>query len=781
MSKNALLLFFSLAGCTTVRAQQFVAKAGNDLYYKMTETLDFQEKITHSGIWRIQVKAATDTSLLLNLTLLEYQRENWSKINTSVNEWLPINSTKDVQQLAILQKPFDFRLSISHAPEQAEIDKIMREAMARWQIIPNHAESLIKSAQSILGQYIFITFPRLPRPLQEMSGTMITADSTTVEVVAKDENTIQLKTRAKNTPNATALLKLQLSTGMPVSGEFRMDASNTSVGTFVQTATIALIPAPKGAIARVDEMLVDAAVKGGSFSTALRTGPEVDAALLEKYIGEYDPAIGKNTGYQVAKITLLQSSNMKDKYARYNAALRLIPNDALTNTHLFNKAQELKDTDPEGTYDVIKYMSKDKRSYREWIQQSFAQNFTPMLDTLGAIASWKEHGVSEPEIAKFLYQARNSRASAQKLIALLEKDKNDVIRDEIYPLYLWNEAKQHPNDKSLLAKNASQLEKFGSKKTTGNPHRYALLLYKQMQETGMRQEASQLLDREITRMEKRALDTADKQRFADQNMLAYAYKLKSESVTGDQEKMKYLAKAALYSPKTNTEKAYDSFYDRVLLNSKESYRSEFADALLKNGNTVEAMKILSDQLYTDPTMLGEVQQSFNKHLPEKDFYDFLHQVVMKSWKSVPAFTLKTPNGDATYALGDYKGKWLLLDFWGTWCAPCRQELPELNKFSQEIKHRSDVAFLSIACHDQPDAVISFMKEKQYQFTAVMSDNVVEKNYEVRGYPSKYLISPEGVMLELSYGTDWQRVVKDFLNVKPKEAGDKTKLQNKKEI
>jgi thiol-disulfide isomerase/thioredoxin len=764
----------------TVRAQQFVAKAGSDLYYKTTETLDFQGKITHSGIWRIQVKTATDTSLLLNLTLLEYQRENWSKINTSVNEWLPINATRDVEQLAILQQPFDFRLSTTHVPEQAEVRKIMQDAMVRWQIMPNHAENMVKYASYVLGHFSTLLFPRLPRPLQEMSGTMLTADSATVEVISKDENSIQLKTKPKNTANAVAQIKLLFRTGMPVSGEFRMEAAGTGADKYLQTATITQIPAPKVAIPRVDEKLVDASVKSGYYSTAVRTGPEVDSALLEKYMAEFDPVIGKNTGYLVSKVGLLQSSNMKDKYQRYNAALRQVPNEALTNTHLFNKAQELKDTDPEGTYDVIKYMYKDNRSYREWIQHSFAQSFTPPPDTLEAIKYWRKQGVSEQEINKFLYQVRNSRASAQKLITLLEKDKNDVIRDEIYPLYLWNETKQHPNDKALLTKSAAQLEKFGSKKTTGNPHRYALLMYKQMQDAGMQQEATQLLDREITRMEKRVLDTADKQRFAEKNMLAFAYKLKSNAAAEEQDKMKYLAKAALYSPKSNIEKAHDAFYDRVLLNSKESYRSEFADALLKKGNTVEAMKILSDQLYTDPTMLGEVQQSFSQHLPEKDFYDFLHQVVMKSWKSVPAFTLKTPTGDATYALGDYKGKWLLLDFWGTWCGPCRQELPELNKFSQEIKNRDDLAFLSIACHDQPDAVTSFMKEKQYQFTAVMSDNVVEKNYEVKGYPSKYLISPEGVMLELSYGTDWQRVVRDFLKVKPKDAGDKQILQHKKD-
>ena len=93
-----------------------------------------------------------------------------------------------------------------------------------------------------------------------------------------------------------------------------------------------------------------------------------------------------------------------------------------------------------------------------------------------------------------------------------------------------------------------------------------------------------------------------------------------------------------------------------------------------------------------------------------------------------------------------------------------------------------MAFLSIACHDNPDDVKSYIARYRFDIPVVLSDNLVEKQYEVTGYPSKFLISPDGKMLPLRFGADWEKVVEQFGALsrsgnKP-PAGNKTTLDNK---
>ncbi|HWK07940.1 MAG TPA: TlpA disulfide reductase family protein [Puia sp.] len=281
-------------------------------------------------------------------------------------------------------------------------------------------------------------------------------------------------------------------------------------------------------------------------------------------------------------------------------------------------------------------------------------------------------------------------------------------------------------------------------------------------------------------MEQSLGDSTDADRYADQNMLAYAYKLKSDAVqsTDTMASANYLAKAAYYSPQIQKEKAYASFYDRAFLDSKESYRVEFAERLIKQGNSKEGMRMLSQQLNTDPTILGELQQAFAQNYTHLDFYEFFNNMVVKSWKTAPGFSLRSPDGKTVHRLEDYRGKWLLIDFWGTWCGPCREEMDGIDAFVKKIKDRKDLAFLSIACRDRPEPVVQYLDSRHYQIPVVMSDNNVEKMYEVTGYPGKFLISPSGNVLPIAFGQDWQKAVEQMAGLRPTKKYESKLLKQK---
>lgn len=138
---------------------------------------------------------------------------------------------------------------------------------------------------------------------------------------------------------------------------------------------------------------------------------------------------------------------------------------------------------------------------------------------------------------------------------------------------------------------------------------------------------------------------------------------------------------------------------------------------------------------------------------------------MKSWKTAPDFSIKDLQ-EKTVSLKDYKGQWLLLDFWGTWCAPCRKEMPQVQAFYDQIEAGKikNLSFLSIATYDTPEDVKTFFRTHNYHLPAAMGSSSLAKAYEVPGYPSKVLISPEGKWIPLQFGSEWQKIIKKYLAI-----------------
>ncbi len=116
----------------------------------------------------------------------------------------------------------------------------------------------------------------------------------------------------------------------------------------------------------------------------------------------------------------------------------------------------------------------------------------------------------------------------------------------------------------------------------------------------------------------------------------------------------------------------------------------------------------------------------------------------------PDFTLQTDGGE-TVSLSDLRGQVVLLNFWGTWCGPCRREMPEFQRIYEE---RADEGFtiLAVAIRDNVDNVVEFRREFGLSFTlALDSDNAVADLYGIQTAPSTLIISPDGVVVAKHFG------------------------------
>lgn len=122
-----------------------------------------------------------------------------------------------------------------------------------------------------------------------------------------------------------------------------------------------------------------------------------------------------------------------------------------------------------------------------------------------------------------------------------------------------------------------------------------------------------------------------------------------------------------------------------------------------------------------------------------------------SWlgKPAPDFTLETVSGQATLSLKDYRGKVVLVDFWASWCAPCKKSLPELQKIDQEYE---DLRILAINIDDQKKNALKFMKKINLDMTVLFDEEKeVAEIFNLSEMPSAVLIDQEGVVRQVFPG------------------------------
>jgi len=121
----------------------------------------------------------------------------------------------------------------------------------------------------------------------------------------------------------------------------------------------------------------------------------------------------------------------------------------------------------------------------------------------------------------------------------------------------------------------------------------------------------------------------------------------------------------------------------------------------------------------------------------------------------PDFTLPNLNGKLV-SLHDNKGKIIFLNFWATWCVPCRKEMPSMEKLYQALKGEPfEILAVSIDSYGA-DVVAPFMADYQLSFPALLdTDGTVRRRYNVNNIPQTFIIDKEGVIVSKFIGShDW---------------------------
>lgn len=169
----------------------------------------------------------------------------------------------------------------------------------------------------------------------------------------------------------------------------------------------------------------------------------------------------------------------------------------------------------------------------------------------------------------------------------------------------------------------------------------------------------------------------------------------------------------------------------------------------------------------------EIPQVINRLSPDvrngrfKDYLDGIEELFTRVQKEIaaakqakleieegrraPDFTLKDINGnDFNLASLFGKGKYIVVDFWGSWCSWCIKGFPKMKEYYNKYRDKLDI--VGIACYDKEDKWKAAVAKNDVPWLHVFSpDGITEERYGVTGYPYKVLISPKGKVIKCFRG------------------------------
>ena len=130
--------------------------------------------------------------------------------------------------------------------------------------------------------------------------------------------------------------------------------------------------------------------------------------------------------------------------------------------------------------------------------------------------------------------------------------------------------------------------------------------------------------------------------------------------------------------------------------------------------------------------------------------DEIPQHIIDIGEEAPGFTLEDLEGNKV-SLEDYRGKIVLLNFWATWCPPCREEMPDLDKIYKEQKD-NDFVVLAVNGGEAKEDVKKFIDDNGYSFPVLLDTDInVNFTYNVAFIPTSYMLDKEGKIRAIKSG------------------------------
>lgn len=134
----------------------------------------------------------------------------------------------------------------------------------------------------------------------------------------------------------------------------------------------------------------------------------------------------------------------------------------------------------------------------------------------------------------------------------------------------------------------------------------------------------------------------------------------------------------------------------------------------------------------------------------------------------PSFTIQTLTGE-TVSLEDFRGKRILLNFWATWCPPCKEEMPDMQTLYNEFKDQDFVVLaVNVTITEKSSEVVTkFVEDYDLNFPILMDEKgEVAHQYEILSYPTSFFIDSDGIIRKKIVGGLSKKVMQSEMSLLP---------------
>ena len=136
-----------------------------------------------------------------------------------------------------------------------------------------------------------------------------------------------------------------------------------------------------------------------------------------------------------------------------------------------------------------------------------------------------------------------------------------------------------------------------------------------------------------------------------------------------------------------------------------------------------------------------------------------------SWAQAADFKVTDTHGK-THTLSGYKGKWVLVNYWATWCPPCLEEIPDLIALNENKKNNLVVIGVAMDYRNAKQ-VTDFAEGLLVEYPIVLgTPEIISQIGPVQGLPTTYLFNPEGKMVAQQVGLITRAAVESYIATKP---------------
>jgi len=459
-------------------------------------------------------------------------------------------------------------------------------------------------------------------------------------------------------------------------------------------------------------------------------------------------------------------------------------------------------TEMENVYKEFPFLEKNETCYAYYLQVKYKRNSNAAKPELIKYAQFleKENNEKSLELAVDLYYAMEMKNKAEEITSIVLKKYpqgryakfyfiNDMYgnqnMNEQYILERLSAYENKFNDTSALIKDRFYgilINYFLTEKDLANISKYQNLITDKINLAGMfNNKAWNLCGESITspgtdlefakQISKKSMDIVkDRMNNPIGNENPFEFKLS------------YIGYADTYALILFKQQKYDSaftiqdeIYHLDTMGMGTDGRERYALYMEKSKGLEQTKNFIEQQLsegQNSALMLSQLHEIYKKlNIPDSEFEKIMQtsstlinkkmkeEVIAKFGDTKEINFVLTNLEGKNIKLADYKGKVVVLDFWATWCGPCRASFPHMQELVNEYKNK-DVEFFFIATWQdgKPDAikaeVSKFINDNNYTFNVLFDyNNDIVAKYKIKGIPTKIVIDKSGEFLSINCSAD----------------------------